>query len=118
MNELEDIKLLITIKHLYYEYVLTNDRIHLDKMFILYIDANVDGEYLKSLNNIIDEYDLFLDVLYYTAFLMNYNLKYEYYIDTYEQIYIDILYSEYDESMKVYFDYKKKYIDEYVGRNL
>lgn len=115
---MEDIELLKEIKSLYYEYILSDNKKYLDELFMIYINNDISADYINKLNNIIDEYDMFLDIIYYSAFLMNYNLKYEYEITTYEKIYIDILYKNLEDSLKVYYEYKNKYIDEYVERNI
>jgi len=114
----KDLQILINIKKLYYEYILSDNKKYLNEMFMLYIDNGTSSDYLEKLNNLVDDYDLFLDIIYFSAFLMNFNLKYEYYITTYENIFLDILRIDNTDDIKNYFEYKKKYINVYVEQNL
>jgi len=112
---------ILEIKKLYTEFLLTEDLKDKDKMMLYYLDLGADVELLELINEfVLLDTMKFIESLEFQAYLMGFNLTYEYIIPKTEMMSVDIILLELDDDgcvmikedneLEKFETYKKKYL--------
>jgi len=112
------IEIILEIKFQFLEYLITKDIKHLHNILLLYLDEiNCDVKLLENVDFFIrTDSSRYFNSLRYLAFLYEYNLDEERYITTQEQIAVDIVLIDFDNTAIIHTDlerfevYKNKFL--------